>query len=128
MTSMTAPRILVVDDDQEFQRALVKIFRKAGFKVGAASDGNQAATMLTKARNAFMAMVLDLNLPGKPGLELLREIKAKAPETRIIVITAYGDAASRQSALEAGAFDFLNKPVKRETILEIVKKALDLSK
>ena len=128
MASMVAPRILVVDDDQEFQRALVKIFRKAGFKVSAASDGNQAASMLERAHYAFMVMVLDLNLPGKPGLELLREIKAKAPETKIIVVTAYGDAAGRQAALESGAFEFLNKPVKRKAVLEMVKKALDSTK
>lgn len=128
MAAATAPRILVVDDDLEFQRALVKIFRKAGFKAGAASDGNQAAAMLARAHYAFMVMVVDLNLPGKPGLELLQEIKAKAPATKIIVVTAYGDAASRQAAIDAGAFEFVNKPVKRKTILDIVKKALELTK
>jgi DNA-binding NtrC family response regulator len=126
MASVNAPRILVVDDDREFQRALVKIFKKTGFKVGAASDVNQASAMFDKTHYAFI--VLDLKLPGKSGLELLREIKAKAPEAKVIIVTAFGDTLSRHEALEAGAFDYLNKPVKRKSILEIVSRALDVSK
>jgi len=125
MIALDAPRILAVDDDREFRRSLVKIFQKAGFLVNVAADGHQAMTLLDK--NHYDLVVLDLKMPGKSGLEVLREIKAQTPEAKVIMVTAFADPDSIRQALSAGAFAYLNKPVKREDILASVKKALELS-
>lgn len=117
-------RILILDDDQEFKRSLTKIFQKAGFQVNA-GDGRQASELLGKAY--YPLIVLDLQMPGKSGLEVLREIKAQTPEAKVIMVTAFADPDSIRQALSAGAFAYLNKPVKRENILASAKKALELS-
>ncbi len=122
MTALDAPHILAVDDDREFRRSLIKIFEKAGFQVNVAADGDQAAALLNK--NHYDLVVLDLKIPGKSGLELLHEIKAKAPGTQVIVVTVYGDADSQVEVMAAGAFAYLNKPVKRNTMLEASQRAL----
>jgi DNA-binding response OmpR family regulator len=122
MASLDTPRILVVDDDREFQRSLIKIFLKAGYQVNVASDSVQALAVLD--RRPYDLIVLDLKMPGKSGLEVLREIKIKTPDSKVIVVTAFGDPASRREAMAVGACDYLNKPVKRKEILDASKKAL----
>jgi two-component system response regulator AtoC len=122
MAPVAIPRILVVDDDREFQRSLIKIFLKAGYQVNVASDSVQALAALN--RRHYDLCVLDLKMPGKSGLEVLREIKTKAPEAKVIVVTAFGDSASYHEAMAIGACDYLNKPVKRKEILEASEKAL----
>ncbi len=122
MAVLDSPRILVVDDDREFQRSLIKIFQKAGYQVNVAFNSTQALALLNRTHYALI--VLDLKMPGKSGLEVLREIKTKAPESKVIIVTAFGDSASYREAMAAGAFDYLNKPVKRKTILEASQRAL----
>jgi DNA-binding NtrC family response regulator len=121
-SSLDNPRILVVDDDREFQRSLIKIFLKAGYQVNVASDSVQALAVLN--RRHYDLIVLDLKMPGKSGLEVLREIKIKTPDAKVIVVTAFGDSTSYREAMAIGAFDYLNKPVKRKEILEASRKAL----
>jgi DNA-binding NtrC family response regulator len=121
-SSLDNPRILVVDDDREFQRSLIKIFLKAGYQVNVASDSVQALAVLN--RRHYDLIVLDLKMPGKSGLEVLREIKIKTPDSKVIVVTAFGDSTSYREAMAIGAFDYLNKPVKRKEILEASRKAL----
>lgn len=122
MAAVVSPRILVVDDDREFRRSLIKIFQKAGFQVNVASNGDHALSLLN--RTPFTLVILDLKMPGKSGVDLLHEIKLKAPRAKIIVITAFDDAISQQEVKAAGVFDCLSKPAKRQTILETTKRAL----
>jgi len=122
MASLDIQRILVVDDDREFQRSLIKIFQKAGYQVNVASDSVQALAVLD--RRQYDLIVLDLKMPGKSGLEVLREIKTKRPDSKVIVVTAFGDSTSHSEAMAIGACDYLNKPVKRKEILEASKRAL----
>lgn len=121
-SSLDNPRILVVDDDREFQRSLIKIFLKAGYQVNVASDSVQALAVLN--RRHYDLIVLDLKMPGKSGLEVLREIKIKTPDSKVIVVTAFGDSTSYREAMAIGVSDYLNKPVKRKEILEASSKAL----
>ncbi len=122
MASVDTPRILVVDDDREFQRSLLKIFYKAGYQVNVASDSVQALAVLN--RRHYDLVVLDLKMPGKSGLEVLREIKTTTPDSKVIIVTAFGDSTSYREAMAIGACDYLNKPVKRKEILEASRKAL----
>lgn len=112
-----------MDNDQEFLRSLSKIFLKAGYQVRTASDGYKASDIVSK--ESFPLVVLDLKMPGKTGLELLQEIKERTPKSEVIIVTAYGDKASYLEAMDVGAFDYLNKPVKRKAILGSAKRALE---
>jgi DNA-binding NtrC family response regulator len=122
MVPLDSPRILVVDDDREFRRSLIKIFQKAGYQVNVASDSKQAFAALD--RRHYDLIVLDLKMPGKSGLEVLREIATRRPESKVIVVTAFGDATSYREAMAIGAFEYLDKPVKRQAILEASRRAL----
>lgn len=122
LSILNSHRVLIVDHDQEFRRSLIKIFAKAGYQVCSACDGNEASDIVKK--ETFPLIILDLKMPGKTGLELLREIKQKTPESKVIIVTAFGDLTKYLEAMDAGAFEFLNKPIKRKVILEYAKRAL----
>ncbi|MFQ5865163.1 MAG: response regulator [bacterium] len=123
MTTLNSNNVLIVDNDKEFRDSLTKIFRKAGYQVMTASDGNEASDLVN--REGFALIVLDLRMPGKSGLELLWEIKEKTPNSQVIIVTAFGDENSYLEAMHGGAFEFLHKPVKRKDILESARKALE---
>jgi len=122
MPEQESPRILVVDDDHEFRRSLSKLLVKERFEVWTAADGFEAQTFLAEVE--FDLVIADLKMPGKNGLQLLREIKSKAPRTEVLIITAYGEMPTYLEAMNAGAFQYLDKPVKREEVLQYVRKAL----
>lgn len=115
-------RILIVDDSQEFRRSLTKIFQKEGYHVRAVDNGNRASALL--AQEFFPLIITDLRMSGKSGMELLREAQAKSPESKVILVTAFGEEEAQLEALTAGASAFLFKPVKRKVILEAVQRAL----
>ena len=123
MHPSVSPRVLIVDDNREFRLSLVKTFRKAGFQVSAAGDAKQAEEFLRQ--ESFPLVVLDLKLPGKDGVQLLHDIKDATAATQVIIVTVFDDLASCQEALLAGAFACLKKPVKRETMLETARRALE---
>ncbi|MFQ5824799.1 MAG: response regulator [bacterium] len=114
-------RALIVDNDEAFSRSLSKILQKAGYEVNAAVDVKQAIVLLFK--EYYPLILLDLKMPGKSGLDLLREITEKTPESKVIIVTAYGELASYREAMDAGAFSYLIKPVKRKEILENANRA-----
>lgn len=116
-------RILIVGDDREFRRSLAKTFQKAGFQVSAAASGYQA--MLLVKKEQFPIVMLDLKMQGKAGLELLREIKANSPASKVIVVTAGGDEENSGATMAAGAFEYLRKPLKRREIFESAHRALE---
>ncbi|MFQ6112883.1 MAG: response regulator [bacterium] len=123
VTALYSNNVLIVDNDKEFRDSLAKIFRKEGYRVIAASDGNEASELVDE--KMFALIVLDLKMPGKSGLELLWEIKQKTPKSQVIIVTAFGEENSYLEAMQGGAFEFLNKPVKRKEILESAKRALE---
>lgn len=115
-------RILIVDDDHEFRLSLGKILAKQGYGVELAADGGEALRAVQNG--AYDLVVTDHRLPGLPGIELLAEIRRCSPHSVVILVTAYGDEAVRRRAREAGAFAYLEKPIKREEILRLVAQAL----
>lgn len=122
---MSAPRILVLDDEADLRELLEITLLKMGL------DVDSAAT-LRQARNLFeerdYALVLtDMRLPDGLGLELVREIAASGKGTPVAVITAYGSAENAVVALKAGAFDYIAKPVALDALRVMVRSALKLS-
>ena len=108
--------ILVVDDEPDvvdlFKRRFRRELRRGDYAMHFADSGEAALRQLTAGVRPEMMLILsDINMPGMNGLELLKEVKQMWPSLPIAMITAYGDDQSRRTALEAGATDFLTKPL-----------------
>src|SRR5262245_28731277 len=115
--------VLVVDDEQGNRTSLEKIFEREGMRVLSA-DG--AKTALELARKHRVEVVLtDLMMPGTSGLELMRALKEIAPDTEVVMMTAYGTVEVAVQAMREGAYDFVEKPLKRMTIVKSVRKAAE---
>jgi len=108
--------ILVVDDEPDVETLFRQQFRhdiRAGrFTMEFAQSAPAALERITNAADASIILILsDINMPGMSGLELLPKAKAMRPDVPIIMITAYGDADTKQKALENGAEALLTKPI-----------------
>jgi two-component system response regulator HydG len=115
--------ILVVDDDRELLRALERTLKNAGFAVRGVESGEDAMSSLSDG--VPEVIVSDLLLPGMDGIELLKEIKAAAPTTEVLMMTAHGTIERAVEAMRAGAYDFVEKPIERERLLRAVERAFE---
>ena len=118
-----SPLVLIVDDETSNLESLGKIFEREGWRVALARTGAAALDALRTERAAVV--VTDLMMPGMGGDELLRAVKALAPETEVVLMTAYGTVETAVAAMKEGAYDFLTKPVKRHAIVKSVRLALE---
>jgi len=116
-------RILVVDDEQSMRELLAIMLRKDGFDVVAAESRAQAAAVL--ARGPVDLIVTDVKLPDGDGIEILRHVKAAAPDTVVIVMTAFGSTETAVAALKLGAYDYLIKPFDVDELKIVVRNALE---
>ena len=115
-------RVLVVDDDAEMRALLVSELRREGYQVVDAADGAEAT--LACCRSEFDIILMDKNMPGPSGLELLPGFRRSYPHAQIIMMSAFGDLSSFVEAAEKGAADFLFKPFRIEAMKAVVRKAL----
>ncbi|MHC4661767.1 MAG: response regulator [Planctomycetota bacterium] len=118
------PTILVVDDDEELRLALVKSLSKANYRVYAGASFGDGLEILRSQQ--IDLLLTDLKMPDKSGIDLLKEVKEIAPQTRVIIITAYGEMGTYLEAMNIGAFDYINKPINRDELLEMTRRALEL--
>lgn len=114
-TVETTRSLLVVDDDETFRTRLVRAFTARGLDVTSA-DGYEAAMTAATADAPELALV-DLRLPTRSGLDVVRGLKAIEPTTVVIVLTGYGSIATAVEAMKAGAATYLTKPVDADQIL-----------
>jgi DNA-binding response OmpR family regulator len=105
-------RLLIVEDDRALSTGLADAFRLEGFEVAVARDGAKARALLVAPEPAapFDAVVLDLMLPGRSGLDVLRELRARGRATPVLILTARGEEADKVIGLELGADDYVTKP------------------
>jgi len=108
--------VLVVDDEPDVEALFRQQFRRemrAGrFTMDFASSGAQAVERIRNATEGSLILLLsDINMPGMTGLELLPRVKTMMPGLPVVMITAYGDAATLRRAKEAGADDIYGKPI-----------------
>lgn len=99
---------LIVDDDDSFREQLGKALSRRGFVCAEASSFETALAACEEA--APRRAIIDLRMPGKSGLDLVAALKAREPETEIVVLTAYGSIVSTQDAIKKGATAYLTKP------------------
>jgi two-component system, sensor histidine kinase and response regulator len=117
-------RILVVDDSIDSRLLLVKLLTAIGFSVSEAVNGVQAISVWESWQPDLIFM--DMRMPVMDGYEATRRIKAKNPQTTIIALTASAFEEQRQSVIEAGCNDFINKPFREELLLEKIGQYLSL--
>ena len=119
-----APSTLVVVDDEEANLvSLRKLFVKEGYRVLTAGSGQEA---LELCRQHQVDVVLtDLMMPRMDGLELVRALRTVAPDAEAVVMTAYGTIETAVAAMREGAYDFVEKPLKRVQIVKSVRKAAE---
>jgi DNA-binding response OmpR family regulator len=103
-------RILLVEDDPMIGKTLQQALQQDGYAVDWVSDGEAARTAIATAPGAFALVLLDLGLPRRSGLELLRELRREGNRVRVLVVTARDAVADRVAGLDAGADDYLTKP------------------
>jgi DNA-binding NtrC family response regulator len=115
-------RILVVDDDAEMRALLVDELRHEGYQLTEAADGAEA--VLACRTSEFDVILMDKNMPGPSGLDLLPGFRRTCPHAHIIMMTAFGDVPSYVEAAEKGAADFLFKPFRIEEMKAAIRKAL----
>jgi two-component system NtrC family response regulator len=120
---MSPYTILIIDDEQPQVKALLGFLKKQGYQ----TEGTTSpAEGIDKVQNLPIDLVLtDYKMPEKSGLEVLREVKAINPEVDVVVMTAYGSIESAKEALQAGAVDYLTKPIDLVQLELVIKKALE---
>jgi len=119
------PRVLVVDDEVAFAKNIASLLRHRRFDVETAVDGI-AALEAFRTRPAFDVVLLDVMMPGLDGIQVLRKLKAMAPELEVIMLTGQATAEIGVEAIRAGAFDYLIKPCDIEDLTEKLRSATDV--
>jgi len=120
------PNILVIDDDESVRDVLTMFFSEEGFSVTTASDGQSGIDLLKNDR--FDLIFLDLVMPVKGGLDVLKELVEMHNTTPAIVMTAFATVKTAVEAMRFGAFDYVTKPFMLEELLILVTRALSISK
>jgi two-component system response regulator HydG len=121
--SADAPTVLVVDDEPSNLASIDKIFQRDGLRVLTA-DSAKAALELVRTHRVQVVLT-DLMMPGVSGIDLLRAVKQISPDIEIVVMTAYGTVETAVQAMREGAYDFVEKPLKRMNIIKSVRKAAE---
>jgi two-component system response regulator AtoC len=117
-------KLLIIDDEPNIRTGLAKGLQAEADLIEEAGDGTEGLSLFEKSGHEIV--ITDLRLPGTiDGLEVVRRIQARRPETHTIVITAYGSVESAVEAMRCNAFDFITKPIDLEVIRRQVRKAAD---
>jgi two-component system response regulator FlrC len=115
--------ILVVEDDEQLQTALTKILSQHGYEVTVARDGHDGLEHVE--RDDPWLVLTDLSLPGKGGMEFLREVRTQGYHMPVVVMTAYGGVDVAVEALKYGATDFLQKPFPFDRLEKLIQQLDD---
>ena len=115
-------RILVADDDESFRTMLTRYLASQGYKVEAAADGDAALDAVKRSKPDIV--LLDIAMPGKDGMEVLKELAKNSPDTGVLMITGNEEEDLARACLKNGAFDYLAKPFNLECLATIVKTRL----
>src|SRR6202158_1214565 len=113
--------LLLVEDKAELRTMLRTALERAGYTVDDAPDGNVAVSKIRERR--YLLVLTDLKLPGRSGIEILRESKQADPTVPVIIVTAFGSVEEAVSAMKEGAFDFIQKPVDLDHLKILVERA-----
>ncbi len=116
------PRILVVDDKENMLKLFAKILGEAS-ELTLAGDGARALSLL--AAQSFDVVVTDLRMPGADGFQVLEAVKARAPDTEVVMMTAFASVSSAVEAIRQGAYDYLQKPFDPDAAALVIGRAVE---
>jgi two-component system NtrC family sensor kinase len=119
-----AARILVVDDEEAIRIAVVRVLAQKGYAITAAQNAEEALRHVEE--NEFDLVILDIGMPNVDGLTLLTQIKGLAPRTEAVMLSARGSIEIAMRSVQAGAFDFIEKPYQNEKLLHTIERALEV--
>ncbi len=114
--------VMIVDDEPIVRESIGDWLKDAGYQVATAESGEEALELIEK--QDFSVMVLDIRMPGKTGITVLREVKAQRPWIKSIIITAYPSAETTAEAMKLGAIDYLVKPVAPDDLERLIRETL----
>jgi DNA-binding NtrC family response regulator len=123
MTDTRAIRVLIADDEKNLARVLAKELGRRGHQVGAVESGAEAVERLRE--DPADVLLLDINMPGMDGIEVLRRLQEAAERPEVIMMTAYATVPSAIEAMKLGAYDYLTKPCKIEKLDLLIRKAAE---
>lgn len=112
------PLVVLLEDDEGLRDALGLVLRSRGYRVAPAASAGEASTLLEE--EPPHAVLADLGLPDRSGPELVSALRAAAPDARLVVLTGHQGQELRRSCLEAGADDFLVKPISGSDLSEVL--------
>lgn len=115
--------ILLADDDHDMRYALRETLTRCGYTVDTVTDGDEAIEKFSEKR--FDMVITDVKMVNSSGIQVLKEIKKRSPETPVILITAYGTIDNAVEAMKLGAFDYLIKPFSIDALEDVVKRGLN---
>jgi len=113
-------KVLIVDDEENARIGLKKLLSREGYQVAAVSNGFEALEHLDQ--DSVDLVITDINMPEMNGLVFLRELIRSFPTTSVIMVTAYGGVESYLEAMNLGAFEYLNKPVKLDELRAVMNR------
>ena len=120
MGKLPPKRILLVDDEENARIGLSRLLSNEGFLVDSVSNGFEALSYLRQQE--VNLIISDINMPEMNGISFLKELNKSFPQSNVIMITAYGGVESYIEAMNLGAFEYINKPVKIDELKSILKK------
>ncbi len=121
--SSELPKVLVVDDERFFREAITEILSQAEIDSETAQDGREALQKIEDMR--FGVVVLDIEMPGMDGIEVLRLLREIRPSVRVIILSSHTEQEKVLKALRAGAADYLAKPIHDEELVLAVNRAIE---
>src|SRR6195256_870483 len=121
--SMSKGSILVVDDESEIREGLEILLKSEGYGVSSADSGESGLEKLEQ--HPYDLLLLDVSLPDRNGLDILKEIHRRDPQLSIVLITAYGSIEMARAAFKSGAMDYITKPWPNDELLAQVAQAVE---
>ena len=119
-----AERLLIVEDETTLRESLKRVFVREGYEADTAGSTEDALTVFEEG--AYDLIITDIILPGRDGIEFLKEVKERNLDQLVIVMTAYASLETAIGALRAGAYDYILKPIIHEEIKRIIRNALNV--
>jgi two-component system chemotaxis response regulator CheY len=126
-TTVRQGRVLVVDDEVQVRKPIYLNLTRAGYEVIEAVDGREAIEALNAGDNPLMvdAILCDIRMPKINGSEAISYFRSQYPSVPVVVMTGYPDVELAVSLIKKGVLDYLVKPVPRDELLTVIRKAVD---
>lgn len=121
---MKKENMLIVEDEAIMRDSLMDYFSAEGHKVDTAQDGDKSLENVNLKN--YGVMIIDLRLPGRDGLSVLEEVRAKNPAAKVIIITAYPTVETETEAMEKGASNYIQKPFELDYLETLIRQAFDM--